>query len=68
MVARRTHAHREILELDSALLDHVTESDRKKLGKLFAYIRKGKNLTRHRAELSGMIYAYCKQADEPPAY
>ena len=68
MVARRTHAHREPLELDSALLDHVTEGDRKKLGKLFAYIRKGRNLTRHRAELSGMIYAYCKQADETPGY
>jgi hypothetical protein len=64
MLARRTHAHREVLELDSALLEHVGEADRKRLGKLFAQIRKGKNLTQHRAELAEIVYGYAKKADE----
>jgi hypothetical protein len=67
MLARRTHAHREVMQLDSPLLDHVSESDRKQLGKLFAQIRKGKPLPRQQSELTELIYGYALAVDHPEA-
>jgi hypothetical protein len=66
MLARRTHAHREVMQLDSPLLDHVSENDRKHLGKLFAQIRKGKPLPRQQSELTELIYGYALAVDHPP--
>ncbi len=66
MLARRTHAHREVMQLDSPLLDHVSDSDRKQLGKLFVQIRKGKPLPRQQSELTELIYGYALAVDHPP--
>ena len=65
MLARRTHAHREVMHLDAPLLEHVSESDRKQLGKLFAQIRKGSPLPRLQAEMTDMIYGYAASVDHP---
>jgi hypothetical protein len=65
MPARRTHAHGEVMHLDTPLLEHVSESDRKQLGKLFAQMRKGTPLPRQQSELADMIYGYAAAVDHP---
>ena len=63
LLARRTHAHREILELNNPLLDMVSEDDRRKLGRIFADIRREKELPRRQAELAELVYQYALRAD-----
>jgi hypothetical protein len=63
LLARRTHAHRETLELNNPLLDVVSEDDRRKLGRIFADIRREKELPRRQAELAELIYQYALRAD-----
>ena len=65
LLARRTHAHRETLELGNPLLDYISDSDRRLLGKLFALVRKEKDLPSQQSALADIIYKYARQADEP---
>ena len=62
-LARRTHAHREVLQLDGALLEQLRDADRKKLGRLFALVRKGRNLPQQQSELAEVILEYARRAD-----
>ena len=63
LLARRTHAHRETLELNNPLLDMVSDEDNKRLGRLFADVRREKDLPRCRAELAQLVYQYALRAD-----
>ena len=64
LLARRTHAHREILELNNPLLDMVSDEDRRKLGRIFTDIRRDKELSRRQAELAELVYQYALRADQ----
>ncbi len=69
LLARRTHAHRETLELNNPLLDMVNDDDRRTLGRIFADIRREKELPRRKGELADLVYRYALRADsvsEPP--
>jgi hypothetical protein len=63
LLARRTHAHRETLELNNPLLDMVSDEDRRKLGQVFVDVRRERELPRREAELAELIYQYALKAD-----
>jgi Domain of unknown function (DUF3482)/50S ribosome-binding GTPase len=63
-LARRTHAHREAMHLDHALLAAVSDRDRKRLGKLFAYMRKEKNIPEQQRALSDLVNGFCLAVDQ----
>jgi hypothetical protein len=63
LLARRTHAHRETLELSNPLLDFVRDSEKKSLARIFAYVRKSKNLPAQQSALAELIYKYAVAAD-----
>ena len=65
LLARRTHAHRETLELDNPLLDYVSDSARRLLGKLFGLVRKEKDLPAQQTALAAIVNQYALLADEP---
>jgi hypothetical protein len=63
-LARRTHAHREALDLEGALLEHVGEADRKRLARLFAQIRAGRDVSLRQAELAEIVLRYAESVDD----
>lgn len=63
LLSRRTHAHRETLELNNPLLDFISDSDQRNLGRIFAHIRKSKNLPDQQSALAELIFKYAVAAD-----
>jgi hypothetical protein len=63
LLARRTHAHREVMNLDGELLADVSEKDRKALNRVFTAIRKDKDLARQQLELADMVFGQMIQVD-----
>ncbi len=63
LLARRTHAHRDVLHLDSALLETIDEGDRKALGRLFTRISRGRQVARQQAELATIVTRSMARAD-----
>ncbi len=63
-LARRTHAHRDVLELDTPLLEHLPEAERKRLSRLFALLRKGRSIPQQQRELAETVLRYVRSADE----
>lgn len=63
LVSSRTHADRNVLDLDQPLLERLTEKERKRLARLFDDIRNDRKTAERRAELGAMILGWC--GDDP---
>ena len=62
-LARRTHAHRDVLQLDSALLEVIDDADRKLLGRLFTRVSRGRQVVKQQAELADIVTRYTTRVD-----
>ncbi|MEM8562599.1 MAG: DUF3482 domain-containing protein [Pseudomonadota bacterium] len=62
LVCARTHADRSVLTLDEALLEDLTDSDKKRLGKLFDDLRRGRKVDQRQKELHTMVLQSCRTA------
>ncbi|MEM6580406.1 MAG: DUF3482 domain-containing protein [Pseudomonadota bacterium] len=60
LVCVRTHADRSVLTLDEELLDELSDAEKKRLGKLFEDLRRGKKSDQRQKALHGMILEWCR--------
>ena len=63
LISQRTHAVRDALKLDEPALDWLDDKARRQLARIFEDIRNGKRVTEHRAELTGLLQAWCRHVD-----
>ncbi|PLW83217.1 DUF3482 domain-containing protein [Kineobactrum sediminis] len=63
MLCSRTHADRSPLDLQGQLLAALDDSLRRRLGRLFAEIRKGRKVHERRQALAALIEQICLQRD-----
>jgi hypothetical protein len=59
LISTRTHADRNVLDLNQPLLERLSDSERKRLARLFEDIRNGKKPGKRRAELGAMVLGWC---------
>lgn len=59
LISTRTHADREVLDLNQPLLQRLVDGDRKRLARLFEDIRRDKKPAERRAELGTMVLGWC---------
>ena len=62
-VCRRTHASRSTMDLKQPLLEHLSDKERRQLGKIFDDIRNRKKTGQRRAQLASMIRGWCESID-----
>ena len=62
-VCRRTHASRSTMDLKQPLLEHLSDKERRQLGKIFDDIRKQKKTGQRRVQLASMIRGWCESID-----
>lgn len=63
LLCSRTHADRSPLKLQGQLLAALGDAERRRLGRLFEDIRRGRKLTERREQLATMIQQLCEQRD-----
>lgn len=59
LISTRTHADRNLLDLNRPLLEHLSDKERKRLARLFEDIRNGRKPVEQRAKLAAMVLRWC---------
>ena len=59
LISTRTHADRNVLDLNQPLLERLNDGERKRLARLFEDIRRDKKPVERRAELGKMVLGWC---------